>query len=64
MKFTILALALIAGPAAAQQALTPRWTHAPDTRTDREVAIAVCFRDAPDGSRRDAWIDHCLKEAR
>jgi hypothetical protein len=35
-----------------------------DGPAQRQARIEACFRDAPQTSARDAWLDRCLKEAR
>jgi hypothetical protein len=63
MKSAIIALVLIAGPAMAQNG---KWNVDPynDGQAQRQARIEACFRDAPQTSARDAWLDRCLKEAR
>jgi hypothetical protein len=63
MKSALIALALIVGPAMAQNG---KWNVDPynDGPAQRQARIEACFRDAPQTSARDAWLDRCLKEAR
>jgi hypothetical protein len=63
MKSALIALVLITGPAMAQNGkynVDPYSTSA----SQRQARIEACFRDAPQTSARDAWLDRCLKEAR
>ena len=63
MKSALIALVLIAGPAMAQNG---KWNVDPynDAPAQRQARIEACFRDAPQTSARDVWLDRCLKEAR
>jgi hypothetical protein len=60
-----LALALYAGgivAALAQGSYQPRIDA--QKATLPETPLSLCFKNAPEGARHDAWLDACIARAR
>jgi hypothetical protein len=63
MRRYILLWILAVTPVHAQNG---KWNVDPanDGQAQRQARIDACFRNAPQTSARDAWLDRCLRDAR